>query len=199
MAYEYDIFFSYRRDAVSDAWHENLKNKLRFWVGEEADIEEVRVFFDKEEIRTGYRWREKIAKSLLESKCIVCIWSPQYFRSRYCVAEWLSFHRRSELTNKNLVAPASRADGSKFPPLAKQVQMASFDDYFVTIPAFWESVRAAEFERLLIKPFARDVASLIRHAPPASSEFPIVDAEVEFASDVKLDDNIRIERIANVQ
>jgi hypothetical protein len=50
MAYEYDIFFSYKRNVESDEWHERLKEKIRYFVGEEPEIvadpsiKEVRVF-----------------------------------------------------------------------------------------------------------------------------------------------------------
>jgi len=32
MSYEYDAFFSYKRDRESDQWHEVVKNKLEFWL-----------------------------------------------------------------------------------------------------------------------------------------------------------------------
>ena len=199
MPYEYEIFFSYKRNVESDAWHEKLKNKIKYWVGEEPDIDQVRVFFDVEEIQTGNRWREKIAEALRTSKCLVCILSPQYFRSKYCVAELLSFYKRSELMRTELIAPASRVDGRNFPPLAQEFQIKSFNNYFLTATRFWDTELAVEFEDRLIKPFARDVANLIRRAPPSSPDFPIIDAEGDLPPSAKLDETIRIGRIANAQ
>jgi hypothetical protein len=97
-----------------------------------------------------------------------------------------------------LIAPASRFDGEQFPILAKEFQIKSFNRYFILATRFWETELAVEFEDRLIKPFAHDVAILIKGAPPESPDFPIVDAEGNLPPSVKLDDNIRIERIANV-
>jgi hypothetical protein len=57
MVYQYDAFFSYKRDPHSDAWHEAVKDKLAFWLGMELNQSVVRIFFDREEIRTGVHWR----------------------------------------------------------------------------------------------------------------------------------------------
>jgi hypothetical protein len=32
MGYEYDAFFSYKRDVQSDGWHQTVKEKLEFWL-----------------------------------------------------------------------------------------------------------------------------------------------------------------------
>lgn len=197
MSYKYEIFFSYKRDDESNAWHETLKNKIVHWVREDVDIDEVRVFFDKEEIRAGHRWKQRISQALRDSKCLVAIWSPQYFRSPYCVAEWLSFHERSRRTNKLLIAPASRCDGTNFPSDAREFQIASFNDYALTVPSFWETIRAVEFEERLIKPFASDIASMIKDAPDHSIDFPIVDCEGDLPTATLLKEKIRIRRIAN--
>ncbi len=197
MSYKYEIFFSYKRDDKSNAWHEELKNIIVHWVREEADIDEVRVFFDKEEIRAGHRWKQKISQALRDSKCLVAIWSPQYFRSPYCVAEWLSFHERSRRTNKLLIAPASRCDGENFPSDAREFQFASFNKYAHTVTSFWKTDRAAEFEDQLIKPFASDVASMIRDAPDHSTDFPIVDCEADLPATTLLKERLRIRRIAD--
>jgi hypothetical protein len=86
MSYQYDAFFSYKRDRESDQWHEVVKTKLEFWLRQELQKLNVRIFFDTEEIRTGMRWRQKLSDSLKKSRCIVCFWSPLYFQSKWCVS-----------------------------------------------------------------------------------------------------------------
>src|SRR5262249_34011253 len=149
----------------SNSWHSGLKDALAHWVSEELDGDYVRIFFDLENINVGSLWKERIAKALCASKCLVAVWSPEYFRSKYCVAEWLTFHWRSKLTNRELIAPASRQDGKFFPIDARALQMAKFNEYALTATKFWETAYAVEFEVDLIKPFARDVARLIKQAP----------------------------------
>ena len=199
MAYEYEIFFSYKRDRQSNSWHQVLKDRIVHWVGEEPGIDKVRVFFDTEEIRTGNRWRQKVVHALSRSKCLIGIWSPQYFRSRHCVAEWLSFSARCTQTNKELVAPASRADGLNFPTHARDFQFKRFNDYALLATRFWDTELAVEFEEKEIKPFARDVAQLIRQAPDFSPHFPIVHIDdANMPPEALVTDDIVIDRIANV-
>jgi TIR domain len=196
MGYEFDIFFSYKRNAYSSAWHTGLKDSLAHWVSEGLDGEAVRIFFDIEDINVGARWKSKIVSALCSSKCLVAVWSPEYFRSKYCVAEWLTFDKRSKLFNRELIAPASRADGQFFPIDARALQIAKFNDYALYATKFWETGYAAEFEIQLVKPFALDVAKLIRQAPDFAEDFPVVDIDMDLPATALLRDEIMIPRIA---
>jgi hypothetical protein len=175
MAYQYDAFFSYKRDRESDDWHERVKAKLEFWLKQELQKQNVRIFFDTEEIRTGMRWRQKLADALKQSRCIVCIWSPLYFQSKWCVSEWMTFVRREELVNRELVMPASYFDGETFPPIATARQFLDFGEFASTMPNYWYTESAVKFESQRLRPFARDLATIIRNAPPYDDTFPIVE------------------------
>jgi hypothetical protein len=153
MAYQYDAFFSYKRDRESDDWHERVKNKLTFWLKQELQRQDVKIFFDTEEIRTGMRWSQKLSDALRRSKCLVCIWSPLYFQSRWCVSEWMSFVERSNLVNNELIIPASYFDGENFPQAAKATQFLDFSEFASTMPRFWDTESAVRFEELRIRPF----------------------------------------------
>src|SRR5271166_2721303 len=134
MDYEFDIFFSYKRNETSNPWHTGLKDSLAHWVSEELDGKHVSIFFDLEDISVGSRWKAKIINGLCCSKCLVAVWSPDYFRSRYCVAEWLTFDMRSKITQRDLIAPASRHDGQNFPIDARALQIAKFNEYALVTP-----------------------------------------------------------------
>lgn len=175
MDYQYDAFFSYKRDPQSDIWHEAVKDKLAFWLRMELNQPDVRIFFDKEEIRTGVRWRQKISDALRHSKCLVCVWSPCYFQSKWCISEWWTFREREQIYQCDLVLPASYHDGDFFPCEAQDKQWADFSHYTSTVPSFWNSTLADEFERAYLKVFARDLAALIRGAPAYRDDFPIVE------------------------
>src|ERR1035441_2037562 len=107
MDYQYDVFFSYKRDPQSDAWHHEVMEKLRYWLKQELSQLDVPVFFDTEEIRTGVRWRNKLAEALTSSKTMICVWSPLYFQSQWCVSEWKTFAARESRVGRELIAPAS--------------------------------------------------------------------------------------------
>ncbi|MGA7312938.1 MAG: toll/interleukin-1 receptor domain-containing protein [Silvibacterium sp.] len=175
MAYQYEAFFSYKRDVESDAWHYTVMEKLRYWLRYELNQLDVPVFFDTEEIRTGMRWRNKISQALISSKTIVCLWSPLYFQSEWCVSEWQTFAEREHRYNTELVAPASYHDGSHFPAEARAKQILDFSNYTSTASRFWGTEIAVDFERLCLMPFARDLASLVRMAPQYDPNFPLVE------------------------
>jgi len=176
MPYEFEAFFSYKRDLESNGWHERVKDKLTHWLKQELGKDDVRIFFDTEDIHIGVRWRQKIADALKGSKCIICVWSPLYFQSKWCVSEWKTFLQREQLAGRNLVAPASYFDGETFPPEAAAIEYEDFSPFASTMPRFWDTESAVKFEDSKIRPFARDLARMITQAPPYDATFPIVEA-----------------------
>jgi hypothetical protein len=176
MSYQYDVFFSYKRDRESDAWHERVRDKLVYWLRQSLNQAQVAIFLDTEDITTGNRWRMKLQSALKASKCVVCIWSPLYFKSKWCVSEWMTFEQRGQPLGLDLVAPARYYDGEFYPEPAKDRQSPDFSDYASTMPRFWETEHAVEFEKKLLRPFALDLANIIRSAPDFDPNFPIVEA-----------------------
>lgn len=176
MSYRYDAFFSYKRASESNEWHQKVLGTLVYWLKQELQRDDVRIFIDAEDIRTGSRWRSQLVDSLKTSKCVVCLWSPLYFQSKWCRSEWLSFVERGQRYNRNLVLPASYHDGQSFPREAQETQWRDFSHYASTMPKFWSTDLAVEFEKEHLKPFASDLAQMIREAPPFDDTFPIVEA-----------------------
>ena len=176
MSYQFDAFFSYKRDPESDEWHERVKDKLTYWLKQELSRNEVNIFYDREDIRTGSRWHTKIESALKTSRCIICIWSPLYFQSKWCLSEWKTFEERGKMLNRDLVLPASYFDGKSFPPKAQAIQFPDFSHYSSTLPSFWDTTLAVDFENLCLRPFARDVADTIRQSPDYDDSFPVVEA-----------------------
>lgn len=190
MDYQFDAFFSYKRDPESDDWHERVKDKLTFWLKQELMRGDVKIFYDREDIRTGARWHTKLASALKASRCIICIWSPLYFQSKWCISEWKTFVERSEMVRQDLILPASYFDGEIFPPEAQATQYSDFSHYASTMPRFWDTELAVEFENTLLRPFASDVAEIIRNAPDYNDAFPVVEA-----SDAEIVEETIISRI----
>ena len=176
--YEHDVFFSYRRNKLVIDWSVEVVHRLTFWLSQELD-RDAKIFFDIECVEVGDRWPDRLRTAIQASRCMVCIWSPMYFRSPWCVSEWKSFlerERRLGLGPYGLIAPVRFHDGSHFPEEASQVQSADFSAYTSTIPAFWQSQRAVEFEDLL-KGFSRAVAQVVIRTPPFQADWPVVEAE----------------------
>ena len=192
MAYQFDAFFSYKRDPESDDWHERVKEKLTFWLKQQLGRQDVRMFFDREDIRTGARWHARLTEALKTSRCIVCFWSPLYFRSKWCLSEWKTFEERGKQVRRDLVLPASYFDGETFPRDALALQFRDFSKYASTMPRFWDTESAVRFEELCLRPFAQDLAAAIRRAPAYNETFPIVEV-----ADSEVQPEETINRIAN--
>ena len=176
MSYQYDAYFSYKRDPESDDWHETVKKKLQHWAAVDLG-RELRIFFDRDDILTGVRFRNTLADALRTSRCIICLWSPLYFQSQWCLSEFKSFQRREQEIGSSLVLPASYFDGKTFPADATEYQFADFSPFAITTPTFWHTSEAVTFERTLLKRFAAALARMINNAPPYDEAFPIVEIE----------------------
>lgn len=174
MNYEYDAFFSYKRHTLTNDWHETVRQKLAFYTGLELGLgRDASIFLDREDIQTGDVWLNRLSGALQRSKCVVCILTPNYFQSTYCVSELNAFIERSAQTGASLVVSASGFDGDNFPSEFKSAwQYADFTKYLNTAPAFWASLKAGEFDDVL-KVFAKDLADKIRNAPVFSDQFPV--------------------------
>lgn len=177
MSYLYDAFFSYKRDPQSDLWHATVKDKIRYWLETELGQGEGKIFFDTADLATGDRWPERISEALRRAKCLICVWSPNYFRSKWCVSEWQTFIAREQRIGGglSLIVPATYHDGESFPAAAKAYQTADFRPYASTMPFFWETEDAFKFEKVL-KTFALDLAKKMAACPPFDPAFPVVEA-----------------------
>jgi FxsC-like protein len=116
MAYEF--FFSYTR-ANYNPYLKRLFTDLSDWVRNltGAGQEDPVGFFDQREIELGAQWDSTIVEALQESKVLVALGSPAYFKSEYCGKEWALFRQR---------AIAGAPSGNP-PPLIKSMVWVPFD------------------------------------------------------------------------
>ncbi len=175
--YIYDAFFSYKRDMLSNKWHEKVMSILEYWIKMELNKTDIKIFIDTENIETGEKWQKKIANSLKKSKCLIAMLSPDYFNSQWCLSEWKTFINREKdhgIRFSGLIAPARYHDGNHYPKEAKDIQSVDFSEYSSTMEAFWKTEDAYEFEKVKLKAFAKDVARKINRAPEYDDNFPVV-------------------------
>jgi hypothetical protein len=173
--YVYDVFFSYRRHGLTAEWTRQVRARLMFWLTQELGGREPELFVDEDGIETGDRWPDTLRQALRLSRCMVCVWSPSYFQSRWCVSEWKSFLARERLLgpqSHGLIAPMRFHDGEHFPEEAQVVEWTDIAAYTSTMPAFWASQRALELEDRL-KEFAASVAHMIQRAPAFQADWPL--------------------------
>lgn len=171
MSYEYDVFVSYSHDYpfgdwVADPFLPMFKGYLTASLGRPA-----RLFID-EGIRTGAAWEQTLKNALANSRCMVGIWSPNYFLSDWCTYECIvMLYRERKLqyrTRENpsgLVVPVSVHDGDRFPDYARAVQFADWVQFARIGDGFKKTERFVEFQDQMDQ-FASDVAAAINAAPP---------------------------------
>jgi hypothetical protein len=180
--YRYDVFVSYKREPPNKRlvtpWLREVLDRIEYWLRQEVGGRGVHFFFDEESIEVGDDWPDEIRDALLSAKCLLPVWAPEYFHSRWCVAEWKSFLAREQLISGRtqqrcrLTAPIKFHDGSWFPPEAQRVQQLDLSTYAGTTQAFWASPRADELDRRIMT-FAPALARVISGAPPYEAGWPV--------------------------
>lgn len=94
----HDLFCSYAHsDNQSGLVNKILKSMCETY--QSLTGEQLRVFIDKAEIITADFWETKINKELSESRLLLALLSPSYFKSEWCRREWLHTERREPLIN----------------------------------------------------------------------------------------------------
>jgi hypothetical protein len=174
--YKYDVFFSYKRHELTLDWTRQVRQRFEFWLSQELAGRAALIFVDEDCIEIGQAWPSTLSDALRNSRCMVCVWSPTYFQSTWCMSEWRSFRQREEIEGQpryRLIAPMKFHDGEHFPDEARSTQWLDVSEYATTLPAFWTTSRALELESRL-KAFAREVAQMIAEAPPFRPDWPLV-------------------------
>ncbi|NOT62380.1 MAG: toll/interleukin-1 receptor domain-containing protein [Acidobacteria bacterium] len=190
--YQYDVFISYRHrapvlDWVKNHFHPLLTQRLpdALPVAHRAEV-----FIDYEEIETGSEWPAKLRSALKTSRCVVAVWSPEYFRSDWCLAEWQTMRERERLldmrTENNphgLIYPVRFFDGDHFPQEAKDTQQKDLSPWNIPHPVFRDTPDYIEFDRQ-IQVVANDVARIIQRAPDWA-DWPVITPPIPTAPVVK--------------
>ncbi len=169
-------------------WVEEVQAQIAYWLEQELGGVEAKIFFDKDTIETGANWPDVLRNSVKKSRCMVGIWSPAYFQSKWCVAEWQSFYQRQlSLTNHahNIILPMRFHDGEKFPGEAKKIQSIDVRKYTFISPSFWETKKAVELEDL-IKQLCCNIAKSVENAPAYNPSWPTPEPDPPSPSRVEL-------------
>lgn len=180
MSYDYDIFISYRRSPTVGAWVKNhLMPRLDARLNDIAP-RPVRISCDLQ-IADGAHWPDDLKHRIRTSGLLLAIWSADYFRSSWCMAEWDSFKEREtqlrgmgKLSQKmGLVLPVRYADGDHYHPDAKVVQCKQ-DFTRLNHPdvVFSQSAKYIEFDEA-VQGLAEAVLGRMSDLPDWRSDFPL--------------------------
>jgi hypothetical protein len=176
--YAYDVFVSHKREPsdgeLLTPWIREVVRRVQLWLGMSLGGVEARLFFDTDVLRPGSHWPDVLGHAIGASRCLMPIWSPAYFRSPWCLAEWQSFVARERQIGSavSLVVPIRVHDGEWFPREAQCVTALDLCEYAATTAGFWETRRADELD-ILLREFAASLADVVRSAPPYQ-RWPVV-------------------------
>ena len=160
-------------------WVEQVYEQIDYWLTQELDGHSAKIFFDKNTIETGTNWPDKLRMGVKKSRCMVGIWSPEYFRSKWCVAEWQSFHQRQQILHNHghsVILPMRFHDGDAFPEEAKQIQSLDVREYTSLFPSFWQTTKSVELEKL-IKQLCCTVAATVKNSPDYDPSWPTLEPD----------------------
>jgi hypothetical protein len=97
--YQYDVFLSYR---ASNAWphyvRDHFQPKLEHWLTTSLG-RQSQIFYDVKEVDVGRSWPSELANGIAHSRTMVCLWSREYFTSKWCLAELEHMNERRSSLN----------------------------------------------------------------------------------------------------
>ncbi|WP_250290440.1 toll/interleukin-1 receptor domain-containing protein [Frankia sp. CiP1_Cm_nod1] len=183
--YRFDVFLSYRRAGTVLPWvHNHFHRMLVRCLTDELD-RKPEIFIDVDQIHAGERWPDALAQAHSRSRLLVAVWTPSYFGSRWCVAEWRSMQRREALLGLStapdthrLVYPIRLKDGDRFPHDAKRTQQRDMKDWNVSSTSFEQTPAYAGFERKVAE-IAEELVARLDVVPDWRPDLPVLRPEPE--------------------
>jgi TIR domain len=184
MAYQYDIFISYRRHDETRAWiADHFVPLLELRLGQEIDRKPL-LYVDTQ-LESGASWPPLLAQALGGSRILLALWSGNYLSSVWCTQElshMLDREKQAGLRTAahpyGLIVPAFIHDGDKFPPELSHIEHFEIQKCF-NVRMARNSPRAEQLDDALTAQ-APAIAHCIESAPPWQSDWAIEAAEALF-------------------
>ena len=183
MAYQHDIFISYRRNKevlqwITDHFVPLLKANVQFELGFEPDV------FVDDQLEAGGAWPLTLAKAIGGSRIIIPLWTKTYLDSQWCTLEVVQMLQRDKLTGfrteakpYSLILPVVIHDGETMPAEFSLVQRIEIKNFF-TLRMHKDSEAAEKLSQALYAR-AQDIANAIKRAPDWKADWA-VDASNQF-------------------
>jgi hypothetical protein len=189
--YEHDVFISYKRSPIQNEWlrqHfmllflESVREEIvaqckrapRSVFFDESQLSADTRAYDLQGIEPGQVWRDELRAALKTSRCLVALWTPSYFLSPWCNAEWQTFRKRGQEQGRPLVVGVAVHDGKSFPDDAQAIQYMDLSPYKIVGAGFTLTTLYVEFQTK-VKDLAHYVAKAVSVAP-AFMDWPVVDS-----------------------
>lgn len=178
VAYEYDIFLSYKRHPEARQWLvEHFQPLLTYYVELELG-REPKVFLDERDIEAGATWPAVLGGALGNSRTLVALWTRTYFHSEWCTRElsvMLARERgerfRTPQRPGGLIFPVVLHDCAQLPTRLVPLQYVAMQECYQVRMAR-NSQRAELLEEHIATRLAPGVASGVAAAPRWRPRWP---------------------------
>jgi TIR domain len=160
MPFKYSCFISYRRgqELLMKQFIEELKQALKSSL--EPFFDEG-VFIDEEQIRAGDFIDKTLRCALLESSCMILVFTPKYFSEQhnYCAREYKAMRRIEEIRRRisghaehGYIIPIVFRGSDKLPAELKECLYCDFSQYTLVHPGISNSPEyAPEIDKIAQK------------------------------------------------
>ncbi|PIF34362.1 TIR domain-containing protein [Flavobacterium sp. 9] len=177
MAYNHDIFISYRRLGDTRTWIENyfvplLENHLSQELGRNP------IIFTDSQIETGDSWPNVLGQTISTSKVIILLWSKKYLESLWCSCEIGHMLEREKKNGyrtierpDGLIFPTVIHDGETMPIQISTIQKVEMQEFF-KLTLNKDGQKYTEFEDK-VKTLAGKIAKAIDDAPQWQNDWQI--------------------------
>jgi hypothetical protein len=183
MSYDYDVFLSYHRGSPVGDWVRNhFHELLEQWLSESVLGKAPRIFIDSQ-VRTGTEWRDELGHALLHSRVLVPVWSPSYYRAKWCVWEHASMRAREDALGMRTMANRDRLIfpvlfNNNVPPEFGGIQYHDLRQYNLPSESFSKTPEYLDFLREM-QTFTKDLAEDLEHAPAWQQGWPLAQPPVD--------------------
>ncbi|WP_413711644.1 hypothetical protein [Rhizobium sp. Rhizsp82] len=123
---------------------------------------------------------------------MIAVWTPPYFSSRWCMAEWESMLQRQVfLANhgivqaQGLVLPIVFSDGKNFDPRAKNTQAINLSSLTYPYDAFRENGKYLDLDDR-VRSIAEDIEARLDNSPDWHPDFPIANPDTVVLQDAPM-------------
>lgn len=177
--YEFDLFISYRRSGTVPGWVRNhLYPMLRDCLTDELS-REPRIFLDST-MEIGVHWPAGLEWALQRSRLLLPVWSPHYFTSPWCLAEWHTIRAReyaagmaTERCPHGLIYPLAFTAWQNLPTEARNRQYRNLEQWNIPYPQYRNTEEYIGLHRE-IRRIAADLASEVDQVPSWRPNWPVV-------------------------
>jgi hypothetical protein len=178
--YKFDVFISYsRRGSVAKWLMNHFLSKFEDCLADQI-APTPKVYVDKSMPR-GVQWPDELAKALRHTKILIPLFTPLYFESHWCMAEWETMKARERVLGlataerpQGLVYPILYSDSENFPDEAREISRWDFKELSTPEPVFQESREWILFHRKVTE-LAQDLVVLLKQVPEWQPDWPVIE------------------------